>query len=101
MTKKNKITTPNKSWKSIRKVLKELKVIKDPKIFLRGKYEMWFLIEFLNNLIKELNKGIPKGQERYKLNPSMAVSNSVTLLGPRLRIPKDIKDFLDNNLSKL
>jgi len=98
---KNKISTPTNSWKPIRELCKKLTLITNPKFYIRGKYEMWFLISYLNNLMCELNKDKKKGDPKYKLNTSISISNSIALLGPRLRIPNDIKLFLQENLSKL
>lgn len=98
---KNKICSPANSWKPIKELYKRLTLITNPKFYIRGKYEMWFLISYLNNLMCELNKDKKKGDPKYKLNTSISISNSIALLGPRLRIPSDIKLFLQENLSKL
>ncbi|WPY97639.1 DUF4435 domain-containing protein [Christiangramia sp. OXR-203] len=89
------------SWKSVRKIYSSLLKINEDKIHLRGKFEIWFLVAFINALIDNLNSSRKKGEPKAKMNVSLSSSNAVALLATRLSIPPDLKSFISNNLSKI
>jgi len=66
----------------------------DYKKLTRGKYVFWFLIEFCNAVHRdaaELFRGMSKPP---KMHLSLSCSNGMTLIGPRHRIPKSLREFL-------
>jgi hypothetical protein len=65
------------------------------RLLIRGKYVLWFLIEFCNSvhrdavaLFPDLEKAPPK------MNVTLALSNGMALVGTRARIPKSLRIFL-------
>jgi hypothetical protein len=85
-------------FKEVLNNIRTLKEIKNSKYYVRGKYEMWFFIKFLNEIPKIMNQNRKKGQEKIKLSVNLTSSTAVSILAPRLRIPSELKVFLDNNL---
>jgi hypothetical protein len=69
----------------------------EPKRFVRGKFELWFLINFYKKLIE-----IIKSQGyRLKVRTNLSEDNAVELLGPRLAEPAEIGEFLNNMFVQL
>lgn len=65
------------------------------KYFGRGKYMLWFLVEFALSVhrdIAELKLSVSKSP---KMNISLSQSNGVLLIAPRARIPNSLKSFLE------
>ncbi|NER83791.1 MAG: DUF4435 domain-containing protein [Leptolyngbya sp. SIO1D8] len=87
-------------WTEILKYMRILSQISNSKYFVRGKFEMWFFIKFLNSLPKILNHGKEKGESKIKINVNLAESTAIQILAPRLRIPGDLKQFLDVTIKK-
>lgn len=97
---KNAGLATNMSYTEIKRNLNILLNIANPKVYVRGKFELWFFVYFLNSLPSILNKDKVKGEPRYKLNINLSPSTAVQVLAPRLRIPPELKGFLDANLKK-
>lgn len=60
----------------------------------RGKYVFWFLVEFCNTVHRDsaaLFKGMSKPPKKH-LN--LTCANGMAVIGPRSRIPKSLRDFL-------
>ena len=87
-------------WQDLIKIVKDLK-LEPMKKNLRGKFEIWFFVKFIEELIAYLNSRIPKGDEKYRLNVSLSSSNAIQLLGPRTMMPDDIKDFLEYHFNRI
>lgn len=98
LDEKTGINTPNNAWKEIISILRNLKTI-NYKIHLRGKFEIWFFVNFIEKLVEGLNNDIPEKNRRYKIKSSLSISNAVAILGTRLSIPVDFKTFLNNLFS--
>ncbi|MDY8137288.1 DUF4435 domain-containing protein [Aquimarina sp. 2201CG5-10] len=93
--------TPNGApWKDVLTHSRTLSEIDNSKYYVRGKFEMWFFLKFLNSLPDILNCDRKKGEPKFKLNVNLSAATAVQVLAPRLRIPKELKEFLDNNLKK-
>ncbi|MBR9847605.1 MAG: DUF4435 domain-containing protein [Algicola sp.] len=91
--------TPNEApWKDVLKHIRTIDGINNSKFYVRGKFEMWFFIKFLNSLPEILNSDRKKGEPKIKLNVNISESTFVQILAPRLRIPTELKLFLDSNL---
>lgn len=93
-------TDNSESWREIKSILKQIKVIRKDKIHLRGKFEVWFLIAFVNELMENVNATKSKGQQKLKMNINLSKSNAVEILGSRLDIPKELKKFVKFNIAK-
>jgi Protein of unknown function (DUF4435) len=63
------------------------------KLYLRGKFEMWFLLTFFNNLSEFLqsNFGHDSKQKTY-----VNASNAIEIIGPRTSLPIRLHEFLQN-----
>jgi rRNA pseudouridine-1189 N-methylase Emg1 (Nep1/Mra1 family) len=69
--------------------------------YTRGKYLLWFLIEFCLSVCKDyedieyinLNK-------KPKLKVSFSHTNALVLIAPRCRMPESIKKFMENTVCK-
>jgi hypothetical protein len=94
---KTKIAQPLNSWKSILFYCRKISRMHSYKYYLRGKYEIWFLVLYINKLIEVINMKRGKGQPKIKMQLNLSSENAVELLGPRLRKPIDISTFLKAN----
>lgn len=86
-------------WKEIKIIYKQITSIHKEKVHLRGKFEIWFLIAFVNELIENVNSSKSRGEQKLKMNINLSKSNAVEILGSRLDIPKDLKKFVKYNLA--
>ncbi|MHA6248426.1 DUF4435 domain-containing protein [Pontibacter sp. CAU 1760] len=109
----NNVGTPS-DRSDLLKISKELVKIPEHKIYLRGKFELWFLYTFfkkvieivitgLNEEISQNNKRLASGekkQPKYVVNVELKESNIVELFATRLKIPVDVKSFLTSNVRR-
>ena len=75
--------------KELRKSGKSLQLI-------RGKYLLWFLIEFALSVNKDICKIFSDIKSPPKVRVSISQSNGVVFIAPRARIPESLKLFLDS-----
>lgn len=75
--------------------------VEEYKRHLRGKFELWFLVKYINQLPYLLNIDRKKGERKYKYKLSICTDNAVSILAPRLLIPIDIEEFLDQNIFRI
>ena len=90
----------NKS--AIKKIINDLRG-KDCKEYIRGKYELWFFVKFLNFMTQKLaSKEEPKLSGLKRATPKINITKDIAVehLAPRLACPKDLSVFLQNMLSK-
>lgn len=100
-------------YKKVIKYLRKIQEIDNAKIFLRGKYELWFLIQIIENLkytIGQINQEISrrnkKRHDSQKLSimdskPGIQEKNIFDVLPPKIQTPEDIKEFLISNYKKI
>lgn len=69
------------------------------KRFVRGKYLLWFFIEFSNSVHKDLCQIIPLIKVSPKKHTNLCQSNGLVIVGTRARSPKSLKKFLSNTYS--
>jgi Protein of unknown function (DUF4435) len=81
------------SWKGFRKVARDLRKL-NPKVFVRGKFETWFLTEFLKNAIAHLRKAARDQGGSLDILVSIERNNTLALLAPRLPSPPSLDAFL-------
>jgi len=82
------------------KVEYETKITKlEPKKYIRGKYELWFFIEFVRHLIKTFEDNLLGNQEKIKIYTQITHNNAVEILGPRAKIPPSLQKFLSKHFS--
>lgn len=88
---------------------RQLKVIKNKKAYVRGKYELWFLIEVFfqtarsffkhyNERAKSYNKNNEDKKRTYSSNMELNSSNIFHVIPAKMRVPEDIESFLNANL---
>ena len=81
---------------SFKNELKKISVL-EPKKYVRGKFELWYLISFLTLLSKMLTtKNQPK---RAVIKVQLTYENAIEILGGKVPYPKLLNDFLDENFS--
>lgn len=93
-------------------IVEELRKIPSAKIFIRGKYELWFLYAFyiatidsiipeINQRIKEINKLNRRKLPKCKVTISIRPENILQISAPRVRIPGELRSFLLANVKAL
>lgn len=97
LDRKTGVSTINAS-KAIRELVNELKRINNPKKYTRGKFELSYMISCLNMTPDILNVGKAQGEKKYKCCVSISNGNAIQILAPRIKQPKEMKEFLDRNL---
>lgn len=97
LDRKTGVSTINAS-KAIRELINELKKINNPKKYTRGKFELSYMISCLNMTPDILNVGKVQGEKKYKCCVSISNGNAIQILAPRIKQPKEMKEFLDRNL---
>ena len=99
-------------YKFILKKEKMLKEFSEPKIYIRGKQDLWFIIQAFDRVnkttISEINASpenkkkltsLPNDKESYK--EYLKQENAMRVLGPRLSPPPmDLEDFIKRNYNK-
>lgn len=86
-------------WKQIRRILYEFSATSpDPKIYVRGKFELWFFVKFLRQLIRRL-RASPAGFKGPKIDLNM--TNFLQIIAPRAPVPPSVAEFLDYNLARV
>jgi hypothetical protein len=84
------------SFDEFKPELKKLQNL-EPKKYIRGKFEIWYLVNFLSELTEILTtKNQP---ERAMLKVELTQANAVEILAGKVPYPKKLNDFLDDNLS--
>jgi hypothetical protein len=63
--------------------------------FIRGKYLLWFLVEFAHHVHKSLSRHVPRIRSSPKPRISLGVGNAMVLAAPRVRCPTSLRAFLD------
>lgn len=66
---------------------------------IRGKYVMWFLIEFIVYIKNNYNIFF-KGIKKIKSHVTICQDTGVSIVGLRSRIPSSLKDFIDRTLKE-
>lgn len=95
------VITPPNSWKQIRAVANELKNTYPPKQYVRGKFELWFFVEFMSKIPELLNSIKGAGTRRIIVKTNINHGNAIEILGPRLQVPHDLEKFLESHKVKL
>jgi len=69
--------------------------------FTRGKYLLWFLVEFCLSIHKDYSR-LPfvVTRKKPKMVVSLSQSNAIAIVGLRCKIPKTLRGFLENTLNK-
>lgn len=92
--------TPNGSAKHIRTIAKLLQK-QNPKTYIRGKFELWFLIQFVKVLEGNYREAAYRENIPFNVRTTLSLKNAIEILGPRLTIPSTLQAFLENNMERL
>lgn len=76
---------------------RELERCPYPKRYIRGKYELWFLIAFVKVVHANATKHVPSLSRVPKAHDSLGFKNAMRVLGPRGSAPECLRSFLDRN----
>jgi Protein of unknown function (DUF4435) len=63
----------------------------------RGKYLLWFIVEFCHSVHREASALFPGKPAPQKMNVTISTSNAMALIGPRARVPQSLRKFLEVN----
>lgn len=86
-----KLTTPSEYSVTVSAIQMELSGM-NPKSYIRGKFELWFFVNFVERLLKSLEDiGV-------KTKTQINESNAIEVLGPRLRPPSHLEEFIKSNV---
>lgn len=69
-----------------------------PKIYIRGKYELWFLVKFIEKLTPIIRNQLRDEGFYMKIVTNLNNENAIEILGPRSEISIQLQQFLDNYL---
>lgn len=97
LEKQCSVETPKNCWIQIRKIVYHLKKY-EAKQYIRGKYELWFFVTFLNKLT---NLRDSEGKSIFKTRTQITIENAVEILAPRVLCPQSLKDFLELHFKTL
>jgi len=88
---------PNARPPSIGAICKTVRQISvhHPKCLIRGKYELWFFVRFLDKA-RELLDSAGGG---YSIHQQVALPSAMELLGPRTPPPLKLRDFIANHIN--
>jgi hypothetical protein len=84
-------------WQQVRKTTAELKRL-PPKSFIRGKFEAWFLLEFVKRVLEDLSLVAREADGSISVSATLNESNFVQLLLRGIATPSSLQRFLDFHL---
>ena len=88
----------------------KIKAISEPKTYIRGKFEVWFFLEFFKNIELVLEKHFDSGSKAIyfenkisypKRRTELNDTNLIDLVANKIEIPQDVKEFLLLNFNLL
>lgn len=77
----------------LKQTVRELKST-PPEQFMRGKYDMWFVVTFIKQVIIQLQETAKKEHKAFKTRVELAESNFFILIASRILCPSDLDAFL-------
>ena len=93
------VSTENNCWVTILNIIRELQGY-IPKKIIRGKFDLWFYMKFINHAISTLNTNLSPNP-RITLKVPISASSALITLSPIAKKPQSLKDFIIDNYSKL
>lgn len=85
-------------WADLRSVIRSLRPV-NPKRFVRGKFEVWFLVQFVKAAIEHLQRAAHAASGDIEVPVRVERSNVIALLAPYAVMPASLDAFLDSQLS--
>lgn len=87
------------TWKTLRSIVRQNRM-REPKTFIRGKYESWFFVQFLKKALEHLRIAVEGLGGSMRILVATEISNVVPLLAPRTPMPSTLFNFVKGHLSK-
>jgi hypothetical protein len=97
LTKKTGVPDTPLLWADIRAVFRSLKPL-DPRRYIRGKFESWFLVEFIKAAINHLHDAATAAGGDIEVPVRVEQSNAIALLAPYAILPQSLDAFLATHL---
>jgi len=85
-------------WRELRATMRDL-LRRDPKSYVRGKFETWFLVEFLKKAFEQLEKAATAHGGAVDITVRLERNNAVDLLAPHICRPASLEAFLRKHLA--
>ena len=90
------VNLPSSDQAELSKLENEFREKEGAKRFIRGKYLLWFLVEFA----QEIHRSLPLLFARFPTSPKIRITigtrNAMPMLAPRVRCPTSLQVFLTN-----
>lgn len=90
----NQCNIPYKLGVNITPIERDFKKANGHQKFIRGKYELWFLVEFVLSVHQNISAFSRRITKPPKMKVSLNQSNAITLIAPRTRVPASLTKFL-------
>ena len=87
----------NSTSSEISNMTKKLQKAGNEKKFIRGKYLLDLFVECARNISNSITNFSEKFMKAPKMRISFGRENALTILGPRVRIPESLKNFIEIN----
>lgn len=84
-------------WADMKAVIRSLKPL-DPRRYIRGKFETWFLVEFIKAAINHLQDAATAAGGDIEVPVRVEQSNAIALLAPYAILPPSLDAFLAMHL---
>ena len=97
LTKRTGVPNDPHFWADLRAVIRSLKNL-DPKTFVRGKFETWFLVQFSRAAIEQVKAAAIAADGDLEVPIRVEVSNLVPLLAAYASLPPSLETFLASHL---
>lgn len=68
-----------------------------PEKYIRGKYLLWFFINFAFSVHDSIMEFCSRYKSKPKAKVSLGIKNALVIIGPRVRIPPSLQEFVSNN----
>lgn len=73
----------------------EFRASDGPRKFIRGKYQLWFMVEFVLSVRNDVSSFSASVQSAPKMHVSLSIPNAIIIIGPRAQIPESLDLFLN------
>jgi len=91
------VTASSNVWRSVRRTQRELRHLK-PKRYIRGKFEGWWFVQFINKTIEQLVNVAKESGGSVSVSVSLNMNNYVQLLASSIPTPPSLESFLEFHL---
>lgn len=93
----NKCNLASASQENLSAIENEFVGKSGPSKYIRGKYLLWFFINFALSVHDSITEFCVKHKSKPKAKLSLGIKNALVVIGPRVRIPPSLQEFVNNN----